>query len=321
MLKVLISDYPNVLEERDLSIEVNLLKEFLPADSEISVYPYVNEGEFIERMSGIDVLLTAFLPLGETVLEHFPDLKGIAVNATGTNTIDLNCAEKLGIAVRHLGAYSTEDVANHTISLLLALNQKLFLHRKYIEAGFWNYQKVGNVKRLSSQTLAIFGLGRIGQAVAKRAQSFGMTVIAYDPFLPEKVADELGVKLVSIETIQAQADVISLHLFANSANNHFFNRAFFKGLKKPIIFINVARGSLVDELALAEALDERKVIGAGLDVLESENPDLSENPFVGRDNVLITPHVAFYSQESLDTLQIQTVKNAVAILKEYHHEI
>ena len=321
MLKVLISDYPNVLAERDLSIEVNLLKELLPADSEISVYPYVNEGEFIERMSGVDVLLTAFLPLGETVLENFPDLKGIAVNATGTNTIDLDYAEKLGIAVRNLGAYSTEDVANHAISLLLALNQKLFLHRKYIDAGFWNYQKVGEVRRLSSQTLAIFGLGRIGQAVAKRAQSFGMRVIAYDPFLPEEVADELGVKLVSVETIQAQADVVSLHLFANSANEHFFNRAFFKGLKKPILFINVARGSLVDELALLEALDEGKVIGAGLDVLESENPDLLSSPFVGRDNVLLTPHAAFYSQESLYTLQTQTVKNAVAILKEYHHEI
>ena len=321
MLKVLISDYPNVLAERDLSIEVNLLKELLPADSEISVYPYVNEGEFIERMSGVDVLLTAFLPLGETVLENFPDLKGIAVNATGINTIDLDYAEKLGIAVRNLGAYSTEDVANHAISLLLALNQKLFLHRKYIDAGFWNYQKVGEVRRLSSQTLAIFGLGRIGQAVAKRAQSFGMRVIAYDPFLPEEVADELGVKLVSVETIQAQADVVSLHLFANSANEHFFNRAFFKGLKKPILFINVARGSLVDELALLEALDEGKVIGAGLDVLESENPDLLSSPFVGRDNVLLTPHAAFYSQESLYTLQTQTVKNAVAILKEYHHEI
>ncbi len=321
MLKVLISDYPNVLAERDLSIEVNLLKELLPADSEISVYPYVNEGEFIERMSGVDVLLTAFLPLGETVLENFPDLKGIAVNATGTNTIDLDYAEKLGIAVRNLGAYSTEDVANHAISLLLALNQKLFLHRKYIDAGFWNYQKVGEVRRLSSQTLAIFGLGRIGQAVAKRAQSFGMKVIAYDPFLSEEVADELGVKLVSVETIQAQADVVSLHLFANSANEHFFNRAFFKGLKKPIFFINVARGSLVDELALLEALDEGKVIGAGLDVLESENPDLLSSPFVGRDNVLLTPHAAFYSQESLYTLQTQTVKNAVAILKEYHHEI
>ena len=321
MLKVLISDYPNVLAERDLSIEVNLLKELLPADSEISVYPYVNEGEFIERMSGVDVLLTAFLPLGETVLENFPDLKGIAVNATGTNTIDLDYAEKLGIAVRNLGAYSTEDVANHAISLLLALNQKLFLHRKYIDAGFWNYQKVGEVRRLSSQTLAIFGLGRIGQAVAKRAQSFGMRVIAYDPFLPEEVADELGVKLVSVETIQAQADVVSLHLFANSANEHFFNRAFFKGLKKPIFFINVARGSLVDELALLEALDEGKVIGAGLDVLESENPDILSSPFVGRDNVLLTPHAAFYSQESLYILQTQTVKNAVAILKEYHHEI
>lgn len=321
MLKVLISDYPNVLAERDLSIEVNLLKELLPADSEISVYPYVNEGEFIERMSGVDVLLTAFLPLGETVLENFPDLKGIAVNATGTNTIDLDYAEKLGIAVRNLGAYSTEDVANHAISLLLALNQKLFLHRKYIDAGFWNYQKVGEVRRLSSQTLAIFGLGRIGQAVAKRAQSFGMRVIAYDPFLPEEIADELGVKLVSVEMIQAQADVVSLHLFANSANEHFFNRAFFKGLKKPIFFINVARGSLVDELALIEALDEGKVIGAGLDVLESENPDLLSSPFVGRDNVLLTPHAAFYSQESLYTLQTQTVKNAVAILKEYHHEI
>lgn len=321
MLKVLISDYPNVLAERDLSIEVNLLKEFLPADSEITVYPYVNEDEFIERMSGVDVLLTAFLPLKEDILGKFPDLKGIAVNATGTNTIDTDYAEKLGVAVLNLGAYSTEDVANHTIALLLALNQKLFIHRKFIVAGFWSYQKAGEVKRLSSQTLAIFGLGRIGQAVAKRAKSFGMSVIAYDPFIPEEVADQLGVKLVSIETIQAEADVISLHLFANSANEHFFNRDFFKKLKKPVIFINVARGSLVDEVALIEALDEGKVIGAGLDVLESENPDLSDNPFLKRDNVILTPHSAFYSQDSLNTLQVQTVKNAVAILKEYHHEI
>lgn len=321
MLKVLISDYPNVLAERDLSIEVNLLKEFLPADSEITVYPYVNEDEFIERMSGVDVLLTAFLPLKEDILGKFPDLKGIAVNATGTNTIDTDYAEKLGVAVRNLGAYSTEDVANHTIALLLALNQKLFIHRKFIVAGFWSYQKAGEVKRLSSQTLAIFGLGRIGQAVAKRAKSFGMSVIAYDPFIPEEVADQLGVKLVSIETIQAEADVISLHLFANSANEYFFNRDFFKKLKKPVIFINVARGSLVDEVALIEALDEGKVIGAGLDVLESENPDLSDNPFLKRDNVILTPHSAFYSQDSLNTLQVQTVKNAVAILKEYHHEI
>ena len=172
MLKVLISDYPNVLAERDLSIEVNLLKEFLPADSEITVYPYVNEDEFIERMSGVDVLLTAFLPLKEDILGKFPDLKGIAVNATGTNTIDTDYAEKLGVAVCNLGAYSTEDVANHTIALLLALNQKLFIHRKFIVAGFWSYQKAGEVKRLSSQTLAIFGLGRIGQAVAKRAKKF-----------------------------------------------------------------------------------------------------------------------------------------------------
>ncbi|MCO4473520.1 NAD(P)-dependent oxidoreductase [Streptococcus infantarius] len=321
MLKVLISDYPNVLAERDLSIEVNLLKELLPADSEITVYPYVNEDEFIERMSGVDVLLTAFLPLKEDILGKFPDLKGIAVNATGTNTIDTDYAEKLGVAVRNLGAYSTEDVANHTIALLLALNQKLLIHRKFIVAGFWSYQKAGEVKRLSSQTLAIFGLGRIGQAVAKRAKSFGMSVIAYDPFIPEEVADQLGVKLVSIETIQVEADVISLHLFANSANEYFFNRDFFKKLKKPVIFINVARGSLVDEVALIEALDEGKVIGAGLDVLESENPDLSDNPFLKRDNVILTPHSAFYSQDSLNTLQVQTVKNAVAILKEYHHEI
>lgn len=124
----------------------------------------------------------------ENILAKFPDLKGIAVNATGINTIDCEYAEKLGIAIRNLGAHSTEDIANHTIALLLALNQKLFIHRKYIKAGFWSYQKAGEVKRLSSQTLAIFSLGRIGQAVAKRAKSFGMSVIAYDPFLPEEMA-------------------------------------------------------------------------------------------------------------------------------------
>lgn len=102
--------------------------------------------------------------------------------------------------------------------------------------------------------------------------------------------------------------MISLHLFANSANEHFFNRDFFKKLKKPVLFINVARGSLIDEAALVEALDEGEVIGAGLDVLESENPDLINNPLLGRENVILTPHSAFYSQESLKPCKFKRLK-------------
>lgn len=314
MTTYLISDFPDVLASRALQVEIDALHQLDPT-AVVNTYPYQNQAELLAKLEEADILLTAFLPINAELISQLTRLKGIAVNATGTSAIDLKAAGKKGIIVQALVDYSTEDVANHTMALILALNQKLAAHAQNINAYLWRYESVGTITRLGSQTLAILGFGRIGQAVAKRAKAFGMTVIAVDPYLPESVAKAQAVTLVSLSEVAERADVISLHLFAEANTPPLCDASFFQQLKKQPILINVARGALIDEAALVNALDSGKIRGAGLDVLASESPDLKKLPLIGRENVILTPHAAFYSEESLRYLQLKTVENAVAIAK------
>lgn len=311
-MKYLISDYPDVLESRNIQVEIDELHR-LDNQAVVEVYPYDNQMEFNDKLKEFDVLLTAFLPIDEALLVNQPKLKGIAVNATGTDTIDKEAAKAKDIKVLPLFNYSTEDVANQTLALILLLNQKLKAHTQNIENDIWRYHDVGTINRLGAQTLGLIGFGRIAQAVNKRAQAFGMKVIAVDPFIDPEIALANNVELVDLEAIKARADVISLHLFATKENESMLDWAFFSSLQRNPLLINVARGSLVDEGALIRALDEGLVRGAGLDVLSSEKPDLNHHPLLHRTNVQLTPHAAFYSEQSIEYLQKKTVANAVDI--------
>ena len=146
--------------------------------------------------------------------------------------------------------------------------------------------------------MGIAGLGRIGQSVARKAMSFDMPVIAYDPYLPPEIAEKLGVKLVDFDTLLEQSDVISIHMNLTDENFHIFNKDAFKKMKKQPIIINEGRGALICDDDLLWALDQGLIRGAGLDMLESENPDLSQCKLLGRDNVLLTPHSGYYSETS-----------------------
>lgn len=314
MTTYLISDFPDVLASRALQVEIDALYQLDPT-AVVNTYSYQNQDELLAKLEETDILLTAFLPITAELISCLTRLKGIAVNATGTSSIDLAAADENGIIVQALVDYATEDVANHTMALILALNQKLPAHTQNINSYLWRYESVGSITRLGSQTLAILGFGRIGQAVAKRAKAFGMTVIAVDPYLPESVAKAQEVTLVSLSEVAEKADIISLHLFAEANIPPLCDAPFFNQLKKQPLLINVARGALIDEVALVDALDNGKIRGAGLDVLASESPDLATLPLIGRDDVILTPHAAFYSEESLRYLQLKTVENAVAIAK------
>ncbi|MBS7577140.1 MULTISPECIES: C-terminal binding protein [unclassified Enterococcus] len=311
-MKYLISDYPDVLESRNIQVEIDELNR-LDNQAVIEVYPYNNQMELNDKLKESDVLLTAFLPIDEALLANQSKLKGIAVNATGTDTIDKTAASAHQIRVSPLFNYSTEDVANQTLAFILLLNQKLKGHTENIEQGIWRYREVGNIQRLGAQTLGLIGFGKIAQAVNKRAQVFGMKVIAVDPFIDPELALANNVELVDLETIKARADVISLHLFANKENEKMLDWSFFSTLKRNPLIINVARGSLIDESALIRALDEGLIRGAGLDVLASEKPNLKAHPLLNRTNVQLTPHAAFYSEQSIEYLQKKTVANAVDI--------
>lgn len=318
---ILISDYPEELK-RDLEWEKKKLRESLGEEYKVEVYPYWNQKEFMEKLREAEVLLTAFLPVTAEVLASAEKLKLIVVNATGYGTIDLKKANEKNIAVCPIREYCTQEVAEHTMALMLCLQRGIRAYEHAIEQKkSWNYLDVTGLRRIEGQTLAIFGFGRIGQAVAKRAQAFGMKILAVDPYLPKEVAQAAGVSLVEKEEALLQADVITNHMNQTAENGHYFSEKEFARMEKHPIFINAGRGNCVDETALAEALESGQVRAAGLDVLETENPDIGHHPLAHRENVVLTPHAAFYSDTSMRELQRISCENLIHFCKKEYDKV
>lgn len=309
-MKILISDYEDVLK-RDLDYEKELLLKALP-QAMIEVYAYTEEESFIEKMRDVNVLSTAFLPITKKVLREAVQLQCISVNATGYGNIDVEEAARRNIEICTVKEYCTQEVAEHTMALLLALTRNLKHYSSEIDKHqIWQYQSVPDMKRLAGQTMVIFGCGRIGQAVAKRARAFDLNILVVDPYFTQEQADDLGVTLVDKSNALKGADIISNHMNQNESNINYFSKDEFQSMQKTPVFINVGRGACVDEQALINALDGGWIRAAGLDVLKEENPDLTLHPLVGRNNVILTPHAAFYSEQSMRDLQRVTCENII----------
>lgn len=307
-MKIVISDYPDVLG-RALEREFAYLREDLP-DCEIVVHPYASPADFYQVMDGAQGLLTAFIPLDKLALDLLPTLRAISINATGYNFVDLDETRRRGIPVCAIGEYCTQEVADHTMALLLALDRNFKRYIELIDRDHrWQYYAAPAPMGLSGQTLGLFGLGKIGRAVARRAQGFDMTVLAVDPYADPAQADALGVQLVDADTLLREAHVISNHMNLTAENEGYFGYACFQKMAQRPIFLNVARGGSVVEADLVRALDEGLVRAYGADVLEAEKPDLAHCALVGRPNVILTPHAAFYSARSIDALQRMSCKN------------
>lgn len=314
-MKILISDYPGTLS-RNLSYEEKILKENLK-NVQVVFHEYSDENkeEFLKELEDADGLITAFVKIDKQVLDRANKLKCISVNATGYGNIDLEEAKARKIGLCNVHEYCTQEVAEHTLTLILSLSRKIKHYQNDIEEkNIWNYNTTTGIRRIEGQTVAIFGLGRIGQAVAKRVQAFGMKVIAVDVFLPAEIAKSLNITMVDKETALNVADVISNHMNQTNETTYYFTLEEFKKMKKCPIFINVGRGAAVKETDLIHALDERFIHSAGLDVLENENPDLINHPLIRRENVILTPHAAFYSETSIKELQKISCENIAFFL-------
>lgn len=313
-MKIVITDYKDVLD-RDLEYEKSIISKGLK-DSDIVIYEYTgNQNEFLEVIKDAEAILTSFLDINKTVINSCKKLKCISINAIGYDCVDLKEAAKRNIAVCPVGEYCTQEVAEHTMTLILALSRGI---KHYIsdidEKNIWRYQSINNIQRIEGQTLAIFGFGKIGKAVAKRALAFGMKVVAVDPYIAESQNTALNVKLVDTEYVWENADIISNHMNLNNTNCNFFTIAEFRKMKKAPIFINAGRGSSVNEDDLLIAIEEGLIRGAGLDVLTKEDPDLQGNKLLRRENIIITPHAAFYSETSMRELQRISCENIVNYL-------
>ena len=302
MKKIVIADYESALEE-DYSITIESIEEALGEPVDTTIYSYRDKADFISVLKNADGLVTGFIETDDEILKSCSKLKCISVSGVGYSNINLESAKKNNVAVCHIQEYCTQEVAEHAIALMCALNRNLkFYDTQINDKKEWKYYSIDGNPNLCSQTLAIFGFGRIGRRVATIAIALGMKVLAVDPYAARHF-DVSGVEFVEAHEAFVRADIITNHMNLTAENRHFFNEEAFEQMKRKPIFINVGRGLSVDEKALVNALDRGLIRGAGIDVLENEDPDLSRCNLLGRQNVIITPHSAFYSQESIEKLQ------------------
>ena len=268
----------------------------------------------VEYLENAEVAITNKVPLMSDSLAQLPRLKLIAVAATGTNNVDLEYCRNHGIAVCNVSGYSTHSVAEHTFALLLALRRQIPGYHADIVAGAW--QKSPHFALLShplndlyGSTLGIFGFGNIGQSVAHIAKAFGMNVLVAE----HKNAQTIRAGRIPFNQMLAEADVVSLHCPLTQDTHHLIAESELRRMKPSSILINGARGGIVDEAALTQALQEGWIAAAGIDVLSRE-PPCGDNPLlkIAGTNCIITPHVAWASQQSMSRLAEEVICNIEA---------
>ncbi|GGE25112.1 NAD(P)-dependent oxidoreductase [Streptococcus himalayensis] len=319
-MKIVITDYPDSMMPNH-DYEIQMLKQGLGENTNIVIYEYKdNREEFYQVIKDADAILTAFTPIDAQAIRHAEKLKVISINATGYDNVDLQAANQRKIGVCPVGEYCTKDVAEFTISMMMILVKNIKYYQYDIEKHYqWRYNCTEPNQRLSDMTLGICGLGKIGKMVAKKALGLDMKVIACDPFI--EPPSDLNVKLVSKEELFEQADIITNNMNLNETNYNYFDLTAFKQMKKQPYFINMGRGACVVEHELVTALDLGLLKGAALDVLKDETPTLKSHPLIGRENVHISPHAAFYSTSSLKDLQRISTENIVNYLNGYKDKV
>lgn len=271
----------------------------------------------LERARGAEIILTSKCKLDAATLEALPNLAYISMLATGYNNVDVAAAGKLGIPVSNVPAYSTESVAQTAFALLLELATAVGIHDASVKAGEWircpdhAYWKT-SILELDGLTLGIVGYGTIGRAVARVGAAFGMKVIAYSPRIPQ-APGPIPVRFVPLEELFASSDVISLNCPQTADNEGFVNSALLAVMKRSSLLINVARGGLVNETDLADALRKGTIAGAGLDVVAHE-PMRADNPLLTAPNCIFTPHIAWASLAARRRLMNIVAANVSAFL-------
>jgi len=270
-------------------------------------------GKLPEALADADALVVrSAVQVDDALLEHAPKLRVIGRAGVGVDNIDADSATRRGIVVMNTPGANAVAVAELTLGLMLALARKLPAANNTMHAGKWEKKSLQGVE-LRGKTLGILGLGRIGLEVAKRAQGFGMTLIAHDPFVSAAVAREAGIKLVSTEELFAESDYLSLHVGLTPQTTGIINERTIATMKKGIRILNCARGELIEEAALVAALQSGQVGGAALDVFTVEPP--KDSPLTGLPNVILTPHIAGSTDEAQEAIGIQLARQVREYLK------
>lgn len=269
---------------------------------EVKVYETTEPSEILERIQGFDIVVTKEMPVSGDIIRRFPDsVKLICEAGTGYNNLDLGAAREKGITVCNVPSYSTERVAHTAIMMIMNLSSSM---RRQIamltENNHDNFTKCMQVDHveINAKTLGVVGAGHIGREVIKVAQALGMKILAYDV---NAAGDEPGIHFTSLEEVLSQSDYVSLHCPLMPQTRHIINKDTLALMKPTAFIINTARGPLIDEAALIEALQAGRIAGAGLDVQEVE-PPAEDNPLYQMENVILTPHMGWRGLETRQRL-------------------
>ena len=260
-----------------------------------------------------DALLATYAKITAEMIRQMTRCRIISRFGIGVDNVDIPVATERGIVVTKVPDYCIDEVSDHAMALLLSAVRKIPLANSLVQQGRWEMPAVVPIHRLRGTVLGLVGFGRIPQLVAPKAQAFGMRVVSFDPYIPKDVFERANVESVDFPQLLKISDYISIHAPLLPETQGLFNADAFRQMKPHAYLINTARGPIVDEAALARALDAGQLAGAALDVMTKEPP--TGSPLLGRPNVIITPHTSFYSEESLNDLETKAAEEVVRVLK------
>ena len=300
---VLKHDYVSVEHERRIVTAEG--GEFVDAEN-------MTEVEMLRLCEQADGILVRWVKVGSNLIKRLSRCRIIVRYGVGTDNVDVNAATEAGIIVGHVPHYCTDEVATHAIALLLACVRNLLDAQKKMERGVWELNPTERLWRMNERTLGLVGFGCIGQAVARKMSGWGLRLLASDPYVDAVRADALGVKLVDLETLCRESDYVSLHVPLLPETRHLLNARTLALIKPGAILINTARGQVLDTEALLTALESGRIAKAGLDVFDEE-PLPATSPLRAHPRMIVTNHVAWYSEESQTELQVTAAEEAVRV--------
>ena len=294
----------------NLDIEAEILNE---VDAEIEVLQAESSDEIIAAADDAEALLNQYAELPSKVFDELDDLEVVGRYGIGVDNVDVEAATRNDVLVVNVPSYCVDDVSTHAMSLLLACARKIPSLDTSVKNGVWDWEQAVPMHRLAGKTLGFVAFGKIARRVSEKASGFEFEQITYDPYVSEADLADTPVSKVSFDELLDLADLISIHAPLTDETESLFDHEAFSSMNDDAILVNTARGPIVDERALYEALSNNEIGAAGLDVLNEEPPE--DSPLLELDSVIITPHVAWYSEESKTELRQNVARDVRRVLR------
>ena len=313
-IKIVVTDYI----EPDLEWEKEQLARFEHVTLEYHQLKFAPQEELLEVIRDADAILVNMTAMTAQIIGQLEKCKLIIRHGVGYDNVDVAAATARGIRVAYEPDYCTDEVAEHAITLMLAAWRKVGIGRQVLEdsskSGIWDFEPIYPIGALRGKTVGIVGCGRIGKTVLDRLASFGFEFLVCDPYLSPKRQAKLGVPVVDLKTLLAQADIVTVHAVLNDETHHLIGEDQLRGMKPTAYLVNTARGGLIDTDALARALKEGWIAGAAVDVYVKEPPD-PDFPLFECDNALLAPHLGWYSEEANWSIREKVLEDFVRFVE------